>query len=469
MVRKMGFLLILFLACLSLEAVVGGDVVAQEKLDDAKMALEKARGQMADVLSPDTFARAQASFEEARKKTEGGGSLEQIRELTNQAIELANTAMRNTELARVTFTDAIPVRQKALDAKAPELAQRAWTDADRRFYEAANALERGNANDAKKKGAEARDLFQSAELLAIKEGILGETRTLLAKLDQEEIDKVVPLTYGDSKQYLDKAEQLLDKDRYAREDAEALTRVALYEAKHASDIAERVRKAEKEKVSLEKVYRDFEHDLMGLGKEAGVSLAFDSGLESQVTVLKERVAKLVQEQQTLKTELADLKQKYTGTQEDRMAMREELEKERIKRERIERVINLFSPSEARVLQEDTRVIIRLTGFTFPSGTAVIEPQYFTLLTKVQKAIAEFPAAEISIEGHTDSMGDDDSNKELSQKRSDAIRTYLVANLGINPSRILAMGYGETKPIASNDTNEGRAMNRRVDVVIEPKD
>lgn len=469
MVRMVGCVLVLVLVIFSLEGLGGGAVLAQDKLEEAKKTLEKAKGQMADVLSPDTFARARSSYEEARRKTEQGGSLEQIRELTSRAIELANTAMENAELAKVTFADAIPARQKALDAKAPDLVQKAWLDADRRFYEAANALERGNANDAKEKGAEARDLFLTAELLAIKEDILGEARRQLAKLDEEDVDKVASITYREAMQYLERAEQVLDKDRYAREDAEALTVVALYNAKHASDITARIRKVEKDKVSLEKIYRDFENDLMGLGKDAGVSLTFDSGLESQVKILRERIAGLVEEEQRLKTELAELKTKYAGTQEDRMAMREELEAQRLKRERVERVTNLFSLSEARILQEDNKVTIRLTGFTFPSGTAVIEPLYFPLLSKVQKAIGEFPAAEITIEGHTDSMGDEDSNRELSQKRADAIRTYLVANLGINPARILAIGYGESRPIASNDSPEGRALNRRVDVVIEPKD
>jgi outer membrane protein OmpA-like peptidoglycan-associated protein len=469
MIRKVEIILILTFVFSSLAASWGGTAFAQERLDEAKETLEKARSQQADLLSPETFSQAQQSYEDARRKTERGESLEQIRELTAKSIDLANTAMRNSELARVTFSETLPARQKALDAKAPDLAKQSWETADRRFYEAANALERGNANDAKKKGAEARDLFLQAELLAIKEEILGEPRRSLAGLREKGIDKIAPLTYTSAEQYLEKAEQTIDKDRYAKEDAAVLAQVALYEAKHANDISERVQKAEKEKVSLEKVYRDFEDALLQLGKAAGVSLSFEEGIESQVQVLREKIDSMVQEDQALKAELAEVKQQYTGTQEDRAAMREELERERIKRERTQRVINLFSLNEARVLQEDSRLIIRLTGFTFPSGTAVIQPQYFPLLTKVQNAISEFPASEIVVEGHTDSFGDDDSNKELSQQRADAIRTYLVANLGINPSRILAIGYGETEPIASNDTDYGRALNRRVDVVIEPKD
>ena len=67
---------------------------------------------------------------------------------------------------------------------------------------------------------------------------------------------------------------------------------------------------------------------------------------------------------------------------------------------------------------------------------------------------------MTIEGHTDSQGDDDHNMELSQKRAIAVKAYLASH-GIEDARMTAKGYGETQPVASNDTAEGRAQNRRV--------
>jgi len=69
-----------------------------------------------------------------------------------------------------------------------------------------------------------------------------------------------------------------------------------------------------------------------------------------------------------------------------------------------------------------------------------------------------------VEGHTDNVGDDASNFTLSQKRSEAVREYVISK-GIDESRISARGYGETKPIADNKTPEGRALNRRVEVKL----
>ena len=75
-------------------------------------------------------------------------------------------------------------------------------------------------------------------------------------------------------------------------------------------------------------------------------------------------------------------------------------------------------------------------------------------------------ASVEIQGHTDAVGAAAYNMQLSQRRSDAVRDYLLANFDLNPDQLTAKGYGETDPIASNDTDEGRAKNRRVQFVIE---
>jgi OOP family OmpA-OmpF porin len=80
----------------------------------------------------------------------------------------------------------------------------------------------------------------------------------------------------------------------------------------------------------------------------------------------------------------------------------------------------------------------------------------------------FPRSQIVIEGHTDSYGDDGANLTLSRRRAEAIGAYLSGTLGVQSFRISAVGYGETQPIASNDTPQGRERNRRIDVIIEPQ-
>ena len=77
---------------------------------------------------------------------------------------------------------------------------------------------------------------------------------------------------------------------------------------------------------------------------------------------------------------------------------------------------------------------------------------------------EVPTLKIELSGHTDNIGKDDYNLKLSQNRADAVKNYLVSR-AVDPNRIDAVGYGETRPIVSNDTKEGRASNRRTEFEI----
>ena len=102
------------------------------------------------------------------------------------------------------------------------------------------------------------------------------------------------------------------------------------------------------------------------------------------------------------------------------------------------------------------------------GKSTIQPEYFSLLKKVVEAFQIYPKATITVEGHTDSYGSDAANQKLSTKRADAVREYLLASGNIEPTLVRATGFGETKPIASNETKEGRRKNRRIDIVIHPQ-
>ena len=103
---------------------------------------------------------------------------------------------------------------------------------------------------------------------------------------------------------------------------------------------------------------------------------------------------------------------------------------------------------------------------FASNSDRILPAYYADLAKLGQALTPILAsgATVHIEGHTDSLGPDPYNQRLSQKRAESVKLYLVQHFVLPPERILAEGYGESRPIAPNDTPEGRSQNRRVQVV-----
>jgi OOP family OmpA-OmpF porin len=103
---------------------------------------------------------------------------------------------------------------------------------------------------------------------------------------------------------------------------------------------------------------------------------------------------------------------------------------------------------------------------FDTNKAVVKEKYYDEIKKVADFMKEFPNTTAAIGGHTDNIASAAYNQKLSEKRANSVRQYLIDKFGIDGSRITAAGYGLTKPIASNDTVEGRQQNRRVEAVME---
>ena len=115
-------------------------------------------------------------------------------------------------------------------------------------------------------------------------------------------------------------------------------------------------------------------------------------------------------------------------------------------------------------QTESGVVVTLGDVLFASGQAQLVEGARSSLEEVVDLLQTEPDKKIRVEGHTDSRGDAEANLKLSEQRAQAVLDALV-NLGVDSSRITAMGMGEDFPIASNDDEEGRARNRRVDVIL----
>jgi OOP family OmpA-OmpF porin len=103
---------------------------------------------------------------------------------------------------------------------------------------------------------------------------------------------------------------------------------------------------------------------------------------------------------------------------------------------------------------------------FDTDKADLKPEFSDEIGKVAKFMREYPGTSVVIEGHTDNTGNSDYNQKLSQRRAEAVADSLVRDHGISANRVKAVGYGDTQPIADNNTAAGRAQNRRVEAAIE---
>jgi outer membrane protein OmpA-like peptidoglycan-associated protein len=142
------------------------------------------------------------------------------------------------------------------------------------------------------------------------------------------------------------------------------------------------------------------------------------------------------------------------------------ENKRLERERTELRAQLLLQFNAILQTRDTArgLIVNMSDVLFDTGKFSLRPEAREKLAKVAGIISGHPGLRLAVEGHTDSVGGDDYNQDLSEHRGGSVRDYLVGQ-GMAGGSVSSKGFGKTQPLASNDTASGRQQNRRVELVI----
>jgi outer membrane protein OmpA-like peptidoglycan-associated protein len=120
-------------------------------------------------------------------------------------------------------------------------------------------------------------------------------------------------------------------------------------------------------------------------------------------------------------------------------------------------------------RKENTLVISLPGeLLFDVNSTELKPGSQNKLREVSDVLQRYPHSDLEVSGHTDSQGTAERNQSLSERRAGTVKNFLVAE-GLDPSRIRSRGDGETTPVASNDTSEGRQMNRRVELKVIPRE
>ena len=466
---------------------MGATAAAQDALrdtffkeaDEAKAAADAAN---AELLAPRSYERGMREYRDAENALQRGRNIETVRSNAAAAVNHFNTATEAAELASTALAQVMKSRQDAANARAPELEPDLWERAQRKFGDAIRLLERGDLKGAKRKEVDATNDYREAELIAIKAQYLNETRQLLAQADRARVGRYAPITLGKAQQLLAEAERELEENRYDTDRPRSLARQANYEAKHAIYLSEVVRDVRDKDLTPEQLILNWEAALIEVASAADITPDMETGpdalaesLAAHINALESDKQRLEQERsedairiEDLEAELSALDERLGGATEERQALIQRIEAQNRVREQFAQVERMFTADEARVFRQGNSIILRLVGLSFDSGASQIKPENFALLEKVEKAIDVFPRSELIIEGHTDSHGGDDSNQKLSQERAESVQQYMINAMRIPSYRLIATGYGETRPVASNETASGRSRNRRIDIVIRPQ-
>ena len=448
--------------------------------EKAELAMKSADAAHAKVLSPGHYTKAAEAYNRAEKEFNNGKNLEKIQGRLREAVTFFNKATAASAATVAALPSPLKARSDAFKANAAQYAKEMWDKAEERFEAAARKVESGDTEDAARKGGEAERYYREAELIAVKANYLDETRNMLTQADKMKVEKYAPTTLARAKELLQTAEIELEKNRYDTDYPRNLARQAKYEVKHALYLSETIQQFQSDKLLTEDLLLLSEKPLEKISGAIGIVGEFDQGYTPTTSAILHYIKTLEETLNTaqqdnddktrqlsmLQQQIDELEKQLGGMAKEKSALAQRIEAEKQIRQKYEAIGKTFTQDEAVVRRTpENDLIIRMIGLNFASGKSEINSNYFGLLAKVQEAINIFPQCKVRIEGHTDSFGSDRVNTDLSQKRADAVSNYLKANMNLTDDRIISVGFGETKPIANNETREGRAKNRRIDVVL----
>jgi outer membrane protein OmpA-like peptidoglycan-associated protein len=243
-------------------------------------------------------------------------------------------------------------------------------------------------------------------------------------------------------------------------EAEAQAEAAAREAKARADAdAEAKRRADAEaaRVQAEKDRAQAEQAKADAEKAKAEALAAAQEAARQKEEAEKAKAEALAQQQALAAE-AD-KAKAAAAQSENLRQQAEQEKAELRARLLQQLNSILATRDSA-----RGLVANMSDVLFRSGSFELAPGARERLAKVSGIILAYPSLHLAVEGHTDSVGGDEYNQNLSEQRAQAVRDYFVQQ-GIASDAIDARGFGKTEPIASNDTAEGRQQNRRVELIL----
>jgi outer membrane protein OmpA-like peptidoglycan-associated protein len=388
---------------------------------------EEARSKQVDVLAPTAYASMSRELRLAIEARDRGDDAEAILDHVELSRAWLRQATNIAELSRKALGQAVEARQDAIDANAATVLKDDFAAADAQLKRATEEIEEDDLALAQKTAPELAKRYAELELRALKESNLSAARANLQRAVNEGAEESAPRSLAEARGAYQQAEAFIEANRKDKAGIQQAAATAL-------DLSERaVRITREAKVANR---RDAESMILEL-----------EARERTATAAGERAASATEQVEEMSAELSSRQRQ------------EQL---------IENARTQFSATEAEVLQRGNQIILRLRGLTFDPGTATLSSDDFTLLNKALSVAQSFAPAAVIIEGHTDSSGGRKVNQTLSAQRAKAVESYFTAQQPKEGMRFSAVGVGSSRPLASNETRQGRALNRRVDLLIMPQ-
>ncbi len=417
-------------SCSSNPKTYATNTEASTEIMKTEKSLQDAMDAQANVFAPKTFGQAKAALETARQDRADNASNETILKDIEKANAFIETSIQKAQIAKTALPGVADARMAALSVEADKNTSKKFSKADDELRDFTSDVEKGSVRNADKIAKELNNKYKALEVDGTLASKLGQANGMINKAKEEGAKEYAPKSWGMATKYYN--------------DAAALIKVNPRNLELVDPAADR---AQFEADKLLRVVRKT--------KAAGGAKAEDVVLQA------ESQQQYIYQQRNTIAAVRDQKQQVENEAEGLRGVKG-------LQDRVAAISSKFDAKEAEVYQQDKSVIVRLKGVNFAKGKSEIPSSSYATLKKVQEAIESFDHPKVIVEGHTDATGSSKVNIPLSEKRAESVKNYLTANLGLGDD-VEVKGYGFNRPITTNKTKEGRAQNRRIDVIIEQSD
>lgn len=393
-----------------------------------------------DVLAASPYKKANDYLIDAQNLESKGTSSEKIFESLGYSKAYLSKAIDNSALTRPNLESITDARLAAIQAGARSMPKE-LNAIDKNLVSMTAHPEKSSLISPQDK-TNLQTQYQGLELLSIKESNLGETKKILEVASKKGAQKITPVAYKDALEKLNAAEKIIETDRHSRNQIAPAVDLAKVSAMRVFNL-----------LASEKNSRNQTPEQRAMTLEARDQAVSDANA----------ITSEVEAESSLKDEkIADQSKNLANTKVANQIL--------LNKEYDEKVVNTaaaqFTKNEADVYRQDGNLVIRLKSMNFASNRSDLPASSLAILNKVKNVMKNLSPENVMIEGHTDAVGDADKNQKLSEMRALSVKKYFETESYLQGNILDSSGFGYSKPLASNKNKEGRAQNRRVDIIIK---
>ena len=482
-------ILVMFFAAIVLSACATKTVELSETdalqkyqaVNDLNQLLRKAEAEDVMHLAPSGYRESKSIYDEALELAINDKP--EANPLAQTGLDQIKTALRNAQTSREVLRDVLDARDKAMIAGAPSLYAKEFGKIESYLLDTTEVVEKGRLEAAKKLRADLIKEYADLELAALMKKTSQQAEAMLEQAEDHGAERYAPRTFKLAEEELALALDVLSTGRTQTLKAREHADMSIYYAKKSMNITDLVREFDRRDYTDEDALLWYQDQLELINKPLGGSLSLDQpnydvviGLQKQIQDLlqqitdnKNALVSASEKAEMLEARLRMVEAQYQSTDASmKQQLAEVQEQNREAQARYNKIQQMFTEEEAQVFRQGNNVLLETHAFDFKVGASEIDSGNYGLLEKIMEAIKVFDNPDIVIMGHTDATGGDAVNMALSIRRAQTVASFLQKIGKFSPSRISYKGYGETRPVASNETVEGRERNRRIEVLIVNK-